>query len=276
LGEDGNLINYALPENGAVLSVSEDNPNHPGSTLNNGNTRSEDWDKGEGWQLHFNGPYAYGRYSGSGQTTGGGRRRGRMPVRQPFGEVETGSRQLTTEDYKWHGLGGDGNRQGAQSAMGWVVIEFPEEKLVNRVEVYTLDTEELPASKYGVNHLLLQYWTPQANSWQNVDRYGKSKEQKSAGIRDIKTGKISIRFKHIKTEKIRLAILWTNDSKKHPGQGGRRQEIVEGTIRLVEVEVYGTEKKEDANTTTTGEWEETLARGEELDLLLKESPTGTK
>jgi hypothetical protein len=75
----------------------------------------------------------------------------------------------------------------------------------------------------------------------------------------------------VNTEKIRLAILWTNDSKKKPGQGGRWQETVEGTIRLVEVEVYGTEKKEDADTThkpkalvnevnVTGEWEKTLAR----------------
>ena len=48
-----NLINYALSENGAVIEVSYDNPEHPASTLINGNTSSDEWDSGEGWEFQY-------------------------------------------------------------------------------------------------------------------------------------------------------------------------------------------------------------------------------
>ena len=54
---DKTLMNYALPENGGKLFVSKDNPKHPASTLNNRNTRSEDWDAGEGWESVFDEAY---------------------------------------------------------------------------------------------------------------------------------------------------------------------------------------------------------------------------
>ncbi len=281
---DGNLVNFALPESGAVLSVSQDNPKHPGSTLNNGIRSSEDWGKGEGWELHFKGRYAYGQYFGYGRTTWAWdeedrqRQWERMRGDTSTEEDEIDPRDYEEEDYKWRGLRGGSYYYGRriQSAMGWVIIEFPKENLIKRVEVYTIDSEQLPASKYGVNHLLLQYWAPQAKGWQNINRYGKSKGQKFAGVRDIKRGKVSFLFKPVKTEKIRLAVLWTNDSRKYQIARGRGNRGVDGTVRLVEVEVYGTEKKKGADTVVTGGREETFSADEELDQLLSESPTEEK
>ena len=277
---DANLVNFALPENGAVLSVSDDNPKHPGSTLNNGISSSENWLNGEGWEMHFNGRYEYGRYFGYGHNAEAAmaaaeRREWEMRLSgENVNEIEIDPSAFEEEDYKWRGLRGNDYYDGRriQSAMGWVVIEFPGEKLINRFEIYTLDSKEFPASQYGVNHILLQYWAPQAKGWQNVDRYGKRKGQQFDGIRDIKKGKLSVRFKPVRTEKVRLAVLWTNDSKKHPRERLRRNEIVEGIVRLVELEVYGFEKKEGADVITTGGQEDILSPDEELDLLLNEPP----
>jgi len=212
---DKSSINYALPENGGKLFVSKDNPAHPASTLNNGNTRSEDWDRGEGWEHMYAEDYWYGAYFGYGL----------------YDSI------YWAEDYKWRGLRTIGK---IPSAMGWVIIEFPGEKFINRVVVHTIDSKKYPAEKYGVSHLMLQYWTPRAKGWQNVQRFGKGKEQRFNSIRDIDTGKIVFRFKPVKTSKVRLAVLWTNDAEKAPGIG--LPIYVKATIRLIEVKVYGLEK----------------------------------
>jgi ketosteroid isomerase-like protein len=155
------------------------------------------------------------------------------------------------EDDNWRGLRGNSTYGGSiQSAMGWVVFEFPEEKLVNRVVVYTIDSEKYPAKEYGVNHIRLQYWTPQAKGWQNVERFGKGKGQQFDSIRDIKTGKVIFRFKPVRTSKLRLVILWTNDSEKY--KLGYFQ-YARGTIRLVEVGIYGLEKREEPGTVASAD-----------------------
>jgi ketosteroid isomerase-like protein len=155
------------------------------------------------------------------------------------------------EDDNWRGLRGNSMYGGSvQSAMGWVVFEFPEEKLVNRVIVYTIDSEKYPAKKYGVNHIRLQYWTPQAKGWQNVRRFGKGKGQQFDSIRDIETGKVIFRFEPVKTSKLRLVILWTNDSERY--KLGYFQ-YARGTIRLVEVEIYGLEKRKEPGTVVSAD-----------------------
>jgi hypothetical protein len=65
---DKQLVNYALPENGAMIFVSQDNPNHPASTLTDGVTSSENWDSGEGWEVDFDGAYEYGGYTEVGES----------------------------------------------------------------------------------------------------------------------------------------------------------------------------------------------------------------
>ena len=59
--ETSGLTNLALASNGAVIIVSQENPDHPSSALNNGVTSSEKWDQGEGWESEYNGRLARGR-----------------------------------------------------------------------------------------------------------------------------------------------------------------------------------------------------------------------
>ena len=258
---DARLVNYALPENGTAVLASEDNPNHSVSTLNNGITSSEDWNNGEGWEVNFDGPYNLGSYYGYGHNAWAAsmalemRERERMLQGERRTRTEINPEEFEEEDDNWRGLRGQSSFGGSsQSAMGWVVFEFSEENLVNRVVIYTIDSEKFPAHKYGVNYLRLQYWHPQAKGWQNVERFGKGKGQQFDSIRDIKTGKITFRFKPIRTSKLRLIILWTNDSERY--KLGYFQ-YARGTIRLVEVAIYGTESKDRTDA---------LASADELEL----------
>ena len=59
---DKQLVNYALSENGGAIYVSQDNSDHPASTLTNGVVGSENWNQGEGWESQFDGEYEYGGY----------------------------------------------------------------------------------------------------------------------------------------------------------------------------------------------------------------------
>ena len=63
-------VNYALAEHGTAVFVSDDNYDHPASTLNNGITSSENWDAGEGWEAHFDGSYEYAKYASYGESAG--------------------------------------------------------------------------------------------------------------------------------------------------------------------------------------------------------------
>lgn len=259
---DARLVNYALPENGTMMLVSEDNPEHPASTLNNGIKSSEDWDNGEGWETHFEGRYAYGRYFGYGDNAWAAemaameREREQMLSGERQQRVEINPEEFEEEDDNWRGVRGNSSFGGRMaSAMGWVVFQFPEEKLVSRVVVYTIDSEKYPAEKYGVKHLRLQYWSLKAKGWHNVERFGKSVGQQFDSIRDIKTGKITFRFQPVRTTKLRLVVLWTNDGERH-----RRGyfNYAEGTVRLIEVEIYGSEKKTESSAVTDDELSQLL------------------
>ncbi len=53
--ETKGLVNLALASNGARVSVSQDNSDHPAETLINGIASSENWNQGEGWGNHIRG-----------------------------------------------------------------------------------------------------------------------------------------------------------------------------------------------------------------------------
>jgi len=242
---DKTLVNYALAENGAKIYVSEDNPDHPASTLNNGITSSEKWNQGEGWEDHFDGRFSYGRYAGYGEEQWQAQLEIMRAEQQAIAEgrrpadVKVNPNNSAEEDYKWRGL----RSLRAYYAFGWVVIEFPKPKRINRVIVYTVNSEQLPAKKYGVRDVVVQYWQMQAKSWQDVDRYDKKIGQKDNSIIGNVNQKITFRFKPVKTDKVRVVIRWTNDAKKYKLGFYRNIVRAEGTIRLTEIEIYGTEKK---------------------------------
>jgi hypothetical protein len=228
--ENNGLVNLALANNGAKVMVSEDNSDHPASTLINGITSSENWDQGEGWEFAYN----------EGVET---------ELEQSMQQNQIYQDDTTDQnDSLAYGIRIQTN-YGMTAPMAWVTIEFPEKKTVNRMVVYTIDSKKYPAGNFGVSHLVLQYWTEaslesEVTGWRVIDRTGKFKGQTGNSIRNNKDGVIPIRFQPVKTQKMRLAIWWTNNSKLHSRQ------YITGTIRLVEVEVYGYESEKSKNVET--------------------------
>jgi hypothetical protein len=227
--ETSGLVNLALAANGARVTVSNDNQDHPAATLINGITSSENWGQGEGWEASYEGRFARGGYLAYG-------------VEDPYLAEERGlNERFDSGDESWRGLRLETSRGTVNSALGWVIIDFPEEKTVNRAIIYTIDSEQYPAEKFGVSDLMLQYWSKPVNSWAVVERLGKGKGQAGNAIHDNKDGVVTLRFQPVETSRMRLVIRWTNDSKRYT-RG--YYTYSNGTIRLVEIEIYGYERTE--------------------------------
>ena len=158
-------------------------------------------------------------------------------------DYQVDPKQFEDSDYKTRGLMGIDTYGGnTASAMAWMVFEIPEKRLVNRVILHTINSAKYPAKKYGVSDFIVQYWTLQAKGWQNIDRMGKKVGDQHDSIRNNTKGKVTVRFRPVETTKIRIIIRLTNDSKRRK-QGRTRSEYLTGTVRLLEVEIYGLEKK---------------------------------
>ena len=243
---DKQLVNYALPENGAVIFVSQDNSDHPASTLTDGAVSSENWDKGEGWEVRFDGEYEYGGYMEVGE-------REQLAALNMGGSATRQRNNANQTDYS-RDLYGGGLASNTSSEVGWVIIQLTEEELVTRVIVYTVDSEKYPANQYGVSDFAVQYWTPHAHGWKSVDRIGKKIGEQHNSIRNNKQGRVAVRFKPVRTSRIRLLIRLTNDTEtydKRRSVGYVRGMLsrlnirsMRGTIRLTEIEIYGLEKKD--------------------------------
>jgi len=229
--ETGGLVNLALASNGTRITVSQDNPDHPASTLNNGITSSENWNQGEGWETSFQGRFARGGYLGYG-------------AEDPELAEERGFDEgFDPGDAAWRGLrmqtmGG----RSINTALGWVIVEFPERKMVNRAVIHTIDSEEYPAEEFGVRDISLQYWNDTVDAWAAVERMGKSKGQTTNAIHGNQSGVVTFRFQPLETSRMRLIVRWTNDSEQR-----RRGYYMHtrGVVRLVEIELYGYEEKKD-------------------------------
>ena len=253
---DKQLVNYALPENGSVVYVSQDNADHPARTLTNGIVGSENWDQGEGWESSFDGEYEYGGYIEPGE-------REQLAVFSLGGGATRPNADRNPIDYNGGNLYGNGIDGTAASAVGWAVIQFAEEELVTRLIVHTVDSEKYPASQYGISDFTVQYWTPHANAWKPVDRIGKKIGSQHNSIRNNKEGRVVVRFKPIRTSKIRLLIRLTNDTETYAtrrsfgyvrGMFSRiRLRSMRGTIRLTEIEIYGHEKQDEVASMTSSQ-----------------------
>lgn len=123
----------------------------------------------------------------------------------------------------------------------WVIIELSQPVTVNHVRIYTIDSEKYPASKFGVSDVLVQYELKTAANemiWANVKRLGKRIGDQDDTVRNNTSGVIDVRFEPVNTQRLRLLIFSTNDMKMSDDSSRTR----EGTIRLIEVQVYGSGK----------------------------------
>ncbi len=228
--ETKGLVNLALASNGAIVSVSEDNPDHPASTITNGITTSDGWNQGEGWESTYEGRFSRGGYTGYG-------------VEDPYMAEERGAdAAFDAGDSSWRGLRVQTRNGSINTALGWVIIEFPERKIVNRMIIYTIDSNEYPAAKFGVRDLALQYWNDVVSSWASVDRVGKGMGQTGNAMRNNESGVVKFRFQPVETSKMRLIVRWTNESREY--KRGYYMHT-SGTIRLTEVEIYGYESEKE-------------------------------
>jgi len=241
--ETKGLVNLALASNGAKVTVSQENPDRPATNLIDGITSSDNWDQNGGWETKYEGFYARGEYIGYGVEDPEVVMR---QMRDRNRDQQTGENANSdNNDPAWRGLRTETGYGNIDTAMGWVIIEFPSEKTVNRAVIYTINSEKYPAEKYGVSDVMLQYWSDSAKSWATVERIGRDKNQASNEIKDNKSEVITIRFQPIQTLRMRLTIRWTNDSKSV--RKGYYQ-FTTGTIRLAEIELYGYEKSAPTQT----------------------------
>ncbi|MBD3180972.1 hypothetical protein GF312_01700 [Candidatus Poribacteria bacterium] len=135
------------------------------------------------------------------------------------------------------------NAQRDEHERYWIIVELAQPVTVSNVKLYTVDSEQYPADEYGVSDLLIQYEMENAlkeKLWANIDKLGKGIGDQDNVIRDNITGVIDVRFRPVKTQRIRILIYGTNDLTRTEDNSGAQQ----GMIRLTEIEVYGTGKHE--------------------------------
>ena len=134
------------------------------------------------------------------------------------------------------------NRLGPKSFMeygsAWLEVQFDGPRSINRVTIYTLDSEKYPASTHGIQEAWLQLW--KEHGWSTVGEIKNGAiasrvnlEKRPAG------GKIVFKFDNTETEKIRLVVFQSNDLKT-VGRGWRDDRKSEKSVaRVVEIEATG-------------------------------------
>ena len=135
-------------------------------------------------------------------------------------------------------------RQARRSELerNWVTVELSQPVLVNEVKIYTIDSEKYPAQDYGVSDLIVQYELETATKemlWVPVEKFGKKVGDQDDSVTGNVSGVVSVKFKPVTTQRIRLLIQRTNDLEQV--EDGKTRV---GMIRLTEIEVYGTGKQE--------------------------------
>ena len=125
----------------------------------------------------------------------------------------------------------------------WVIVELAQPVTVNSVKVHTIDSAEYPAESFGVSSILVQYEfvSPLKDKlWISAERFGKGISAQDDRIEDNTSGVIDVKFKPVNTSRIRVLIYRTNDLARTTDDS----RSLAGTIRLIEVEVYGIGKHE--------------------------------
>ena len=132
---------------------------------------------------------------------------------------------------------------GSEEERNWVIIDLAQPTTVTNVKIYNIDSEEFPARDFGVSSLLVQCEVENAlkeKLWVSAERYGKSMGEQDNVIKNNADAVIDVRFEPVNTQRIRLLIYRTNDLQRAESDS----KSLAGVIRLTEIEVYGTAKKQ--------------------------------
>jgi peroxiredoxin len=131
-------------------------------------------------------------------------------------------------------------RSKMEYGSAWLEVQFKDEKIINKITIYTLDSKKYPASKYGIKEAWIQLWKEYGwitvgeiqngfiTSKNNLDR-------KTAG------GKILFKFEPTKTDKIRMVVFQSNDAEVVGGGWSSDRKTENSVARVVEIEASGTQ-----------------------------------
>jgi hypothetical protein len=221
-------VNIARVE-GTRLFVSAATPDYPPVALLDGAVSPAEWKPGAGWETTFDGPLLRNRYFSPEQ-------------------------EVLDEPFEWEGLRRDFRAGKMHAALAWALFEFPKPRTISAVAVHTVNTSDLPANRFGVRDLLVEYYDQPTDRWMKVvpfdSRFGADNT-----VEENTRAHIAIAFHPVRTTHLRLAVRWTNDAEKTRSFTvmGRREEYARATVRIAEVEVFGTPEEGDVNASVAEE-----------------------
>ena len=129
----------------------------------------------------------------------------------------------------------------SEEERSWVIVELAQPTTVSSVKIHTIDSEEFPARDFGVSSLLIQCEVESAlkdKLWVSAERFGKGMGEQDNVIKNNASGVIDVKFEPVNTQRVRVLIYRTNDLARSESDS----KSLSGTIRLTEIEVYGTGK----------------------------------
>ena len=121
----------------------------------------------------------------------------------------------------------------------WIEVRFPAPRRANRIVIHTLDTEEFPASKYGVHSGALRVWTN--DRWETIAlvKNGQVEYTTTNPIRSVAGTTIEFRFPMREIGKLKFVVLRSKDRQI---KGKSYSAVTEmSTARVVEIEATGSE-----------------------------------
>ena len=120
----------------------------------------------------------------------------------------------------------------------YVQIDLPEPVDIRRIVMYTIDSEQYPAAKYGLKDYRIEYW--HGTGWGLIPT-GDTKDRQYTARDNTKGKRVhDIRGK-LFAQQIRLVPVSTNDTERIYQYMSREKPVyeVEGLARVMELEVWG-------------------------------------
>ncbi len=140
-------------------------------------------------------------------------------------------------------------RSMIESGAAWLEVQFAGPRSINKVNVYTLNSDKYPVGHHGIKEAWLQLW--KEHGWSTVGEIKNGNVASRTSLERRPAGeKMVFRFDHTETEKMRFVVFRSNDVKTI-GQGWQTDRRTENSVaRVVEIEATGIGKISDDDSTS--------------------------
>ena len=120
----------------------------------------------------------------------------------------------------------------------YVRIDLPEPVDIRRIVMYTIDSEQYPAAKYGLKDYRIEYW--HGTGWGLIPT-GDTKDRQYTARDNAKGKRVHDIHGRLFAQQIRLVPVSTNDTERIYQYMSREKPVyeVEGHARVMEIEVWG-------------------------------------